>query len=106
MIVTDSDAIQADGICRAVGAALQKAYPGRMWFVDVSISGGVVTVQAPKITSRHGYVLKMKDYPTTEWLQRAAIKAGGEILERFSLSRERPGGEESLRRDARGEAIQ
>jgi hypothetical protein len=98
-------AIKADAVCKAIGTALQKSYPRRQWYVDVSISGGTANIMCPSISTRHAYVLHINK--TAEQLQKDTIKAGGQILEMFKLSRERSagGGEEFLLRDARGEAI-
>jgi hypothetical protein len=101
------DAIKADQICRAIGATLKKHYLNRDWYVDVSLSGGVAKIMSPSISMRHGYVVHIHN-KTIEQIERAAIQAGGQILEMFRLSRERgaQGGEERLLRDLRGEVIQ
>jgi len=101
------DAIKADGICQTIGAALVKHYPNRQWYVDVSIAGGVAKILCPSISMLHGYTVHIKS-ETDDNLQKKAIHAGGEILERFKLSRNKnaTGGEELILRDARGEALQ
>lgn len=101
------DALKADSICRAIGRTLKKHYPGRDWYVDVTIQGGAAKVMSPSISMRHGFVIHIHD-KTIDQIERMAVKAGGQILEMFRLSRERgaQGGEESLLRDARGEVIQ
>lgn len=98
-------AIKADFVCKSIGAALQRSYPNRQWYVDVSIVGGTANIMCPSISTRHAYVLHINK--TADQLQKDAIKAGGQILEMFNLSRDRSarGGEERLLRDARGEAI-
>ena len=98
-------AIKADSICKAIGTALQKAYPGRQWYVDVSIAGGVANIMCPAISTRYAYVLHINK--TADQLQKDTIKAGGQILEMFKLSRDKDatGGEESLARNLRGEAL-
>jgi len=101
------DAIKADGVCKTIGKALVKHYPNRQWYVDVSISGGVAKILCPSISVLHGYTLHIKS-ETDDNLQKKAIRAGGQILEMFKLSRARnaTGGEEFILRDARGEALQ
>lgn len=98
-------AIKADAVCKAIGTALQKNYPGRQWYVDVSIKGGTANIMCPAISTRHAYVLHINK--TADQLQKDTVKAGGQILEMFKLSRQKlaVGGEEFLLRDARGEAI-
>ena len=101
-----NDAIKADNICKAIGHALVQHYPHRQWYVDVSIAGGVAKVMCPSISMLHGYTIHIKS-ETTDNLEKKAIRAGGEILERFKLSRNQSakGGEELILRDARGEAL-
>lgn len=101
------DALKADGICKTIGAALVKHYPHRRWYVEASIQGGIAKVMCPSISMLHGFVIHIRSV-TDDNLQKRAISAGGEILERFKLSRERlaKGGEEFILRDARGEALQ
>lgn len=95
------ESIKNDALCRRVGAALQRAYPGRTWLVRVT--GGTVQIQCPALTNEYGYVLNADRVD----IDRAAVMAGGMILEMFNLSRGRyaTGGENALPRDARGNVI-
>jgi len=99
-------AVAADRLCRDIGAMLVKHYPNRQWFVEVSIVGGVAQIQCPSITMQYGYTVHIHD-KTHDQLKKAVVKAGGQLLEMFKLSRERDasGGEELLARDSRGEVI-
>lgn len=101
------NAVKADQICRVIGAALKKHYTSRDWYVDVSIARGTANIFSPSISMRHGYVVHIHN-KTIEQIEKAAVVAGGQILEMFRLSRERgaSGGEERLLRDPRGEVIQ
>ncbi len=108
MIVFDNTseanaAIKADALCKTIGNALVKHYPGRQWYVDVSPRGGVIKILCPAISMQYGYTVSL-DKPLHE-IERASIFAAGQILEMFKLSRELPGGEEKLLRDVRGEVI-
>lgn len=110
MITFDStgdaeNAIKADGICKTIGAALLKHYPGRQWYVDVSIKGGVVKILCPSISMRFGFTMSLDR--SLHDLEKSAVFAAGQILEMFKLSRDRvaQGGEEKLLRDARGEVL-
>lgn len=98
-------AVLADRMCRWIGSVLLRHYPNRQWFVEVSMEGGVAKIQSPSISNNYGFVVHI-DKPR-EALERAVVRAGGELLERFGLSRERAaiGGEEAIERDIRGEAI-
>ena len=111
MITFDSTAdaelaIKADGVCKAIGAALVKHYPHRQWYVDVSLKGGVVKILCPSVSMRFGFTLSIDR--SAHDLEKAAVFAAGQILEMFKLSREKGayGGEEKLLRDPRGEVIQ
>lgn len=99
------EAIRADALCKMIGRTLKRHYPRRSWYVDVSVSGGVAKILCPSISMRHGFVLHI-DKSLFD-LERDVVRAGGQILEMFRLSRNRDasGGEEYLERDARGEAI-
>lgn len=79
--------IKADRLCRHIGTELRKAYPGRNWHVEVDLTGGVAKIRCPNISMKYGYLMKVTD--NTHELTRRAKMAGGEILERFRLSRSR-----------------
>ena len=101
-----SEAIRADGICKTIGQALVRHYPGRIWHVDVTLKGGAAKIMCPSISMQYGYILHLDKHALG--LEHAAKLAGGQILEMFRLSRDRgaSGGEEKLQRDARGEVLQ
>ena len=100
------DAIKADHLCRSIGATLKRYYPNRDWAVDVSLRGGVAKIFCPSISMRHAYVVKINKRTTLQ-IEQAVKHAGGEILERFRLSRQRDamGDERHLIRDLRGEVL-
>jgi len=99
-------AAASDRVCREIGAILQQHYPGRVWHVHTSVAGGVAQIQCPSISSLYGYTLHIHN-KTNDQMRSGAVKAGGQLLEMFKLSRDQgaKGGEELLQRDARGEAI-
>lgn len=103
---TDADdAVKADRVCRVIGAALMKHYPRRQWYVDVSLKGGVAKIICPGISRKHGFVVHLEK--TDMELEKSVVRAGGQILEMFKLSRDKGavGGLETLLRDARGDAL-
>lgn len=110
IILADEDqannTVEADRICKTLGKALIKAYPKRKWYVDVNWVGKVAWICCPDISMQYGYALHL-DKLTIE-AEKAAVMAGGTILEMFNLKRERNamGGEELIKRDIRGNAIQ
>lgn len=84
----------ADGLlAAAVYHKLDDHYPGHQWRVSADHETGIVTVQLLYIdTARNnvkwGYVIKI-DKLSGDPTLRAAVQAGGELLERFGLSRKR-----------------
>jgi len=100
-----NNCIEATNICKVLGNALVAAYPKRKWFVDVNWVGKVAWVCCPDISMQYGFCLHLNKLVIEA--QKAAVMAGGELLERFDLSRNRNavGGFEYLIRDARGNAI-
>ena len=107
-ICDDDDAaiaIKADRLCRRLGAMLQKHYPGIRWYVDVNLNGGVANIRCADIAMSFGSYLHL--HCSEIDLERRVIAAGGEILERFAVSRER----QSVRdishivKNARGDAV-
>jgi hypothetical protein len=93
---------RAQAICKTIGNALRKAYPRRRWYVDVNMQGGVAYVCEPDISMNYGFVLHLDKLVLT--MEQAAIAAGGEILERFGLSRNKDAVEVNLVRGINGEA--
>ncbi|MEL7966380.1 hypothetical protein AAG587_08385 [Vreelandella neptunia] len=100
------EALASDRLCRYIGGLLRKHYPNRMWHVHTSVRGGVAQIQCPSITVRYGYTLHIHN-KTHDELRDGVIRAGGQLLEMFNLSREQgaKGGEERLLRDSRGESL-
>lgn len=80
-------------LAAAVYHKLDEHYPGHQWRVNADHETGLVTVQLLYIDTvrqhaRWGYVIhiaRLNGDPTL----RAAVRAGGELLERFGLSRNR-----------------
>lgn len=73
-------------IAKQLGTRLVEAYPGHQWSVHVDAIGGVLCIVNPAVSSLKGYHLHMKG-DTIDDLQARAVKAGGEILERYGLKR-------------------
>lgn len=109
LIVADeaeaAKAVQADNVARTIGASLRRHYPGRNWYVDVNMDGGIATVKCCDISMDWGYVLHLTN--TNYELAEKAKTAGGEILERFRLSRDWRGSADilNIERDVRGYAV-
>lgn len=94
-------------IARAIGQTLVQHYPDREWGVRVDATGRMIILTCDSLSLLCGYHLPMND-DTLEVLQQRAVRACGEVLERYNISRSRvfnPDDLETLARDARDEAI-
>lgn len=100
-------ALEADEICKRVGKILVQHYPRRRWHVQVSAKGGVIQIGLPQVSTEFAWVLHLDRHRDYKVLQEAVVRAGGTMLEMFNLKRERSseGGEQSLLRDGRGNAL-
>jgi len=98
-------AIKADALCRRIGMVLQKHYPGIRWYVDVNIDGGVSGIRCADVAMSFGYVLHLRCSEIE--LEHQAVKAGGEILERFAISRDKQAVRDvsHIAKNGRGDAV-
>jgi len=71
---------------KQIGSKLMRTYRNRNWQVDVDIRNQMVIIGAPDLSKTKGYYLPMKQ-DTIQNLQVRAVRAAGEILERYNLSR-------------------
>ncbi len=71
---------------KQIGSALMYVYKNRNWQVDVDIRNQMVVIGAPDLSKIKGYYLPMKRDTLVDLCKRA-VRAGGEILERYNLSR-------------------
>ena len=94
-------------ISKHVAETLDKHYPGHAWAVMANIETGIVTIRNLKLSSKMGFILKMDDLATDPTM-RLVVKAGGEFLERFNISRGMANDEtyNDINYDFKGEAIQ
>lgn len=97
--------MQETELASVVLAKLVKDYPGYNWHVEVCFQAGVCRVRT-EFGGAWGFVLHL-DKIVNDVDLKAVRWAGGELLERFNLSRERANDDaiDSLLVDARGFAI-
>lgn len=90
VVVSDADwtnEVRKKAVADYVGPLLANEYPGYRWRVEPDIHNGIVNIRCEHASGIYGYTLKPHlYYSETQW-RAAVIKAGGEILERFHLSR-------------------
>ena len=85
-------------IANKIGTALVNTYPGRQWGVRVDLPGGVMVILCPSVSSEKGYHLHLKG-DTIDTMEARAVRAGGEILERYGISRNRRVDEKAIEAD-------
>ncbi len=73
-----------------VADVLQRHYPGHAWLIEVSHAQGVVMLSIPLFMGRNKFVLHMTNLKSDPGLRRV-VRAGGEILERYRIPRQRFG---------------
>lgn len=74
-------------LAKTAADALDKAYPGHLWAVDVN--GGMLNIRNLLLSGEWGYRIKVPSLYTASDLTRRVLLGGGEILERFALARAR-----------------
>lgn len=88
-ITTEAPDIPANDLVLAKEMAdtLHRKYPGYMWAVAVQGDQGIADIRNLTLSGDYGYrLLLTKMYSMSEFLARVT-RAGGEILERYRLSR-------------------
>lgn len=91
---------------------LQRIYPNYRWMVAVDTIGGIIKIAESNLQDpTTPYMIRLDEVPSDKILHRYLIKAGGEILERFNVGRERKTQEQvrtiikTAPRDVRGNAV-
>lgn len=92
---------------RQVSERLNASFPGYLWAVHCQWRQGILIVRNLSVSAKYGFVIKLLPIASASELEALAVKAGGEILERFRLSRRRFDGDEydSMAMDFAGMAI-
>jgi hypothetical protein len=77
-------------VCIAVGEDLTRQYPGYLWMVGCNHEAGTIQIDLqcdkPIGMERYGYMLHLSTVLGAGG-QKAVMRAGGELLERFGLRR-------------------
>jgi len=72
-------------VSHAIGAKLEQTYPGHYWRVEIPHNQGIIKIMLPYFTGKvWGYIIPFDKLDPTH---QTVVKAGGELLERFGLSR-------------------
>lgn len=75
-------------VAKQLGEAIMAKFQNRQWSVDVDIENQVIVISCPSLSKRMGYKLLFKNR-TVKQLVVEAMRAAGEILERYGVSRDR-----------------
>lgn len=74
-------------LCQIVGATLCRHYSGWEWRVEVDHAKGLIDIRNQTLSGSMGMRLKMSGHATASELEDIAMRAGGEILERYNMPR-------------------
>ena len=90
-LVTDNPVGAANDILMAetMAETLHAAYPGHMWAVACDGKTGMADVRNLYLSGNWGFRLKLRDIYSASEFKRDVIRAGGELLERYRMSRGR-----------------
>lgn len=94
-------------IAKNIGSTLMEKYPNREWGVGTNVPGQMVYIMCPSLSTTNAYYISMHGR-SIEDLKVEAVRAAGEILERFGITRGRncnPEQFETLARDLKGDVI-
>jgi hypothetical protein len=88
-IATDAPDINANDYVMSMNMAntLHQHYPGHLWAVTCDGTKGIATVRNLGLSGKWGFVLKLKDHSTASDWDKRIVRAGGELLERYRLTR-------------------
>lgn len=76
-------------MAKMIAEALNSAYPGHLWAVNVRGEHGIATIHNMMLSGEWGYTLHLdKRYSASETVA-AAKRGAGEILERYNVARGR-----------------
>ena len=72
---------------KSMAEALHTAYPGHLWGVTCDGRAGFADVRNLALSGNWGYRIRLAAMYSASQFKKDVLKAGGEVLERFSLSR-------------------
>lgn len=90
IITTETPQIAANDLVMAkeMADALNTAYPGHLWAVNCDGGGsGFADVRNLALSGTWGFRVKLKHTYSASEFKRRVVMAGGEILERYRLTR-------------------
>ena len=86
LLIDDPDLNASDMLtAKAIAEKLHEKYPGHLW--GVNVAHGVADIRNLYLAGNWGYRLIIPKIYSSSDLDARVVRAGGEILERFKLSR-------------------
>lgn len=87
ILMTDQPQVAASDMVLAKNMAelLHKHYPGHLW--AVTCENGLATVRNMYLSGQWGFVIKVGQQYSISAFDKAIVRAGGELLERYRLQR-------------------
>lgn len=79
---------------KQIAERLNSTFPGYLWAVHCQWKQGVCIIRNLSVSAKYGYVLHIQQIWSASELDRRAVQAGGEILERYRLNRRAFDGDE------------
>jgi hypothetical protein len=78
-------------LAKQMADALHRTYPGHLWAVDVNERAGMANIRNLYLSGNWGFRLKVAQtaHFSASDFERRVILAGGELLERYRVSRAR-----------------
>lgn len=74
-------------LCEIVGAVLIKHYPLYDWLIEADCRKGFIDIRNVSLDGQLGCRIKMNGPASSSELEKLAMRYGGEILERFNVTR-------------------
>lgn len=88
--LTDSQQTLADyETSKRIAERLNASYPGYLWAVHVQWKQGIATIRNLSLSGVWGYIVHLLSVASASELEDKAMRAGGEILERYRMRRGR-----------------
>lgn len=90
-LVTDNPVGAANDMltAKSMAEALHQAYPGHLWAVTCDGKTGMADIRNLGLSGSWGFRLKLKHIYSASEFKRDVLRGGGELLERYRLSRGR-----------------